>query len=85
MANSRYVSSVVLAVATLALVFVNAMGNVALITKVGPTPVFSLVAIALAAAAFAVSWKKRSIIIAGILAVSGIIFMVPALNAMVTL
>src|SRR5438105_10945902 len=82
MANSKYVLSVGLAIATLAVVIINATGNVALITKVGPTPLFSLVSIALAAAAFAVSWKKRSHLIGGLLAVSAIIFMVPALAAM---
>ena len=44
-----------LAAATLVLCIVNAIGNVALVTKVGPTPVLSLAAMALAAAAFAVS------------------------------
>ena len=44
-----------LAVATLVSCIVNATGNVALVTKVGPTPVLSLAAMALAAAAFAVS------------------------------
>lgn len=66
MAHSRkYVLGLGLAVATLAFVVANAMGNVALVTKVGPTPVFSLVAIILAAAAFIVSWKQRSFLVAG--------------------
>ncbi len=71
-----------LAAATLALCVINAIGNVALVTKVGPTPVFSLAAIVLATAAFVVSWKQKSFLVAGLLATSGIIFMVPALNAM---
>jgi hypothetical protein len=82
MKNLKFVLAVGLAAATLVLCFVNAVGNVALITKVGPTPVLSLVAIVLASAAFIVSWKIRSYLVAGLLAASGIIFMVPALNAM---
>jgi hypothetical protein len=82
MTNSKYILAVGLAVATLALVLINALGNVALLTKVGPTPVLSLVAMAVATAAFVVSWKQRSYLLAGILAASGIIFMVPALNVM---
>ena len=71
-----------LAAATLALCIVNATGNVALVTKVGPTPVLSLAAMALSAAAFVVSWRQKSYLVAGLLAASGIIFMVPALSAM---
>ena len=82
MTNSKFVLSVWLAVATLALVSINAVGNVAIVLKVGPTPVLSLSAIVLATAAFVVSWKQRSYLVAGLLAASGIIFMVPALNAM---
>ena len=82
MKNLKFVLGVGLAAATLVLCFVNAVGNVALITKVGPTPVLSLVAIVLASAAFIVSWKIRSYLVAGLLAASGIMFMVPALNAM---
>jgi hypothetical protein len=36
----------------------------------------------LAAGAFIVSWKQKSLIVSGLLVASGIIFMVPALNAM---
>ena len=82
MTISKFVLAVGLAAATLVLVLINAIGNVALVTKVGPTPVLSLGAMVLATAAFVVSWKQRSYLVAGILAASGIIFMVPALNAM---
>jgi hypothetical protein len=82
MRNSKLALAVGLAAATLALCLINAVGNVALVMKVGPAPVFSLAAMALAAAAFAVSWKIRSYVLAGLLSASGIIFMVPALNAM---
>ena len=82
MTNPKFALAVGLAAATLALCFINAAGNVALITKVGPTPVLSLIAIVLAFAAFAASWKMRSYIVAGLLAASGVIFMMPALSAM---
>ena len=82
MKDLKFVIGVGLAAATLVLCFVNAVGNVALITKVGPTPVLSLVSIVLASAAFIVSWKIKSYLVAVLLAASGIIFMVPALNAM---
>jgi hypothetical protein len=82
MTNLKLVIGIGLAAATLAVVLINAVGNVALVTKVGPTPVFSLAAMALSTAAFVVSWKQTSYLVAGLLAASGIIFMVPALNAM---
>jgi len=79
---AKRILGVGLAAATLALCIVNATGNVALVTKVGPTPVLSLAAMALSAAAFVVSWKQKSYGVAGLLAASGIVFMVPALSAM---
>jgi hypothetical protein len=82
MANLRITLGVGLAVSTLTLCLVNAIGNVALVTKVGPTPVLSLAAMVLASAAFVISWKFSSFTVTGLLIVSGIIFMVPALNAM---
>jgi hypothetical protein len=44
-------------------------------------PVVPISAVGLATAAFVVSWKQRSFLVAGLLAVSGIIFMIPALIA----
>src|SRR2546428_6438992 len=81
MAKSRYVL-VGVATATLALVVINAIGNVVVVLKVGPAPVLSLAAIGLATVAFVMSWKQRSFLLVGLLVASGIIFMVPALNAM---
>jgi hypothetical protein len=82
MTNTKNTIAVGLAAATLAVCIVNAVGNIAILTKAGPTPILSMVSIATAAAAFAISWKMRSYVISGLLAVSGIVFMVPALNAM---
>jgi hypothetical protein len=44
-------------------------------------PVFGTSAIVLSIAAFVVSWKQRSYLVGGLLATSGIIFMIPALIA----
>jgi hypothetical protein len=44
-------------------------------------PVFGISAIVLSIAAFVVSWKQRSYVVGGLLAASGIIFMIPALIA----
>jgi hypothetical protein len=55
-----------------------------LVQGAGPAwfgPVVAISAIALAAAAFAVSWKQRSFLVAGLLAASGVLFMIPALIA----
>jgi O-antigen/teichoic acid export membrane protein len=82
MAVSKFVLAVILASATLAVVIANTVGNIALILKAGPTPVLSIVAMILAAATVIISWRMKSHLLAGLLAVSGIIFMIPALSAM---
>jgi hypothetical protein len=71
--------SVGLAGATLALVLANTVGGVVL--RTGLVPVLGLGAIPLAVAAFAVSWNQRSYLVAGLLAASGIIGMIPGLIA----
>ena len=45
-------------------------------------PVFGIGAIVLAFAAFTVSWKQRSFTVAGLLSVSGIVYMIPGLLAL---
>ena len=82
MVNTRIALGIGLSAATLAVCVVNAIGNTAIILKAGPTPVLSLAAMALATASFVVTWHKRSLIVAGLLAASGVIFMIPALSAM---
>lgn len=55
-----------------------------LIPGTGPAwfaPVFGTTALALGTAAFAISWKQRSFLVAGLLATSGVIFMMPGLIA----
>jgi hypothetical protein len=44
-------------------------------------PVVPIIAVALATAAFVVSWKDRSYLVAGLLAASGIIFMATSMIA----
>jgi hypothetical protein len=74
--NSKSVLAVGLAAATLAFVLTNVLGGPAYLGDVD-----DISAIALAAAAFVISRKQRSFLVTGLLAASGIIFMVPALIA----
>ena len=73
MRSLKHTLALGLAAATVAICIVNALGDVAVTLKVGPTPVFSIVAMALAAGAFVVSCKQRSLLVAGLLSASGII------------
>jgi hypothetical protein len=77
--NSTLVLAVGLAGATLALVLANTIGGVVL--RTGLVPVLGLGAIVPAVAAFVLSWKQRSYLVAGLLAASGIIGMIPGLIA----
>ena len=55
-----------------------------LVPGAGPAwigPVLGIGAVALSAAAFVASWKQKSFLVAGLLAASGILFMIPALIA----
>jgi hypothetical protein len=78
MSNTKLAISVGLAAATLALVLTNVLGGPALLQSAALALVIIITAVALAAAAFAVSWKQRSFVVAGLLAASGIIQMIPA-------
>ncbi len=81
MINSKHVLAVGLAAATLALVLTVVVGGPAVLQRAGLAMVFIISAIALATAAFVVSWKQRSFPVAGLLAASGIILMIPGLIA----
>ena len=81
MTNSKHVLAVGLAAATLALVLTVVVGGPAVLQRAGLAMAFVISSIALAAAAFVVSWKQRSFPAAGLLAASGIILMVPGLIA----
>jgi hypothetical protein len=79
MKNPKHVLSVGLAGATLALVLTNTVSGVVL--RTGLVPVIGIGAIPLAVAALMVSWNQRSFLVAGLLAASGIIGMIPGLIA----
>ena len=76
MKNTKLVIGVVLAAAALALVLPNLAGGIAVLGLAAGTAL-NISSIGLAAAAFAVSWKQRSHLIAGLLVAAGIIYMIP--------
>jgi hypothetical protein len=78
--NLKLVLAVGLAAATLVLFLINTIAGVAVL-RAGLGPVLGIGAIVLAVAAFVLSLKQRSFLVAGLLAASGIIFMIPALIA----
>jgi len=62
------------------MVVINLVAGVQILVA-GLAAVFGISTIALAVAAFVLSLKKRSYVVAGLLAASGIMFMIPALIA----
>jgi hypothetical protein len=97
MTNLKHVMGVALAAATLVVVLPFLQGVLllvvpefaSLVVQAGLAPILAawfgpvvpIIAVALATAAFVVSWKHRSFLVAGLLAASGIIFMVPSMIA----
>jgi O-antigen/teichoic acid export membrane protein len=81
MRNKKLAFAVGLAAATLALVLTNVLGGPALLQSAGLAAAVVISAIALAAGAYALSSKHRSFPVAGLLALSGIILMIPAIIA----
>jgi hypothetical protein len=79
--NSKSVLAVGLAAATLALVLTLVAGGPAVLQGTGVAMAFVISAIALSTAAFIVSRKQRSFLVAGLLAASGAILMIPGLIA----
>lgn len=84
MANSKLVVGVGLAATALALVLPNLVAGIAVLGLALGTA-FNIAAIVLSAAAFAVSWRQRSYLIAGLLAITGVIYMIPALVALASI
>src|SRR5919106_4060055 len=82
--NSKLVIGVGLAAAALALVLPNLAGGIAVLGLAAGTAL-SVTSIALSAVAFAVSWKQRSYLVAGLLAATGVIYMIPALVALASI
>ena len=81
MAKIKLVIAQVLAGVTFALVLTNTLAGVQILVA-GLAAVFGISAIALSVAAFVLSLKKRSYMVAGLLAAGGIIFMIPAVTAL---
>jgi hypothetical protein len=79
--NAKLALAVGLSAATLALVLTNVLGGPALLRSAGLAAVIVSSAIALAAGAFALSRRHRSYPVAGLLTLSGIILMTPAIIA----
>lgn len=79
--NPKIALAVGLAAAALALVLPNLVGGIAVLGLATGTA-FNISSIALSAAAFAVSWKQGSYLVAGLLAATGIIYMIPGLVAL---
>ena len=84
MTNSKLAISVGLAAAALALVLPNLAGGIAVLGLAAGTAL-NISSIALSAAAFAVSWKQKSYLVAGLLAATGIIYMIPGLVALASI
>ncbi len=80
MANSKLVVAMGLAAAALALAFANMVGGVAVLGIAGAT-VFVINAVEAGAAAFIISLRQRSLVVAGLLAVTGIMILIPPLIA----
>ena len=81
MANAKLVIAQVLAGVTFALVLTNTLASVQILVA-GLGAVFGISAIALSVAAFVLPLKKRSYVVAGLLAAGGIIYMIPAVTAL---
>ncbi len=81
MTNSKLILAVELAAASLALVLTVVVGGPVVLQRAGIAMALVISAIALATAAFVVSWKQKSFLVTGLLAASGIILMTPGLIA----
>lgn len=84
MTNLKLVTGVVLAAAALALVLPNLAGGIAVLGLAAGTAL-NISALVLGAVAFAVSWKQRSYLVAGLLAATGAIYMIPGLVALASI
>jgi hypothetical protein len=84
MTNKKLVTGVALAAAALALVLPNLAGGIAVL-GLGLGTALNISSLVLGAAAFAVSWKQRSYLVAGLLAAAGAIYMIPGLVALASI
>jgi hypothetical protein len=70
-----------LAAAALALSFTNTIGGLALLQTTAVATAFVISAVILSAAAFVISLRRRSIVVAAMLGLTGIMVIIPALAA----
>lgn len=84
MANSKQKLSVGLAAAALALVLPNLAGGIAVLGLAVGTAL-NISSLALSIAAFAISLKQRSYLVAGLLGIAGVIYMIPGLVALASI
>lgn len=84
MTNPKHGLSVGLAAGALALVLPNLVGGIAVLGLATVTAL-NISSLILAAAAFAVSWKQRSFLVAVLLAGAGIIYTIPGLLALASI
>jgi hypothetical protein len=84
MTNSKHVLAVGLAAAALALILPNLAGGIAVLGLTFGTAL-NISALVLSVATFAVSWKQRSFLVAGLLAAAGVIYMIPGLVALASI
>lgn len=86
MTNSKLVLAVGLAATALAMDSTNLIGGLAVgsysVLHGAPHSVFAISTVLLATAAFIISWKHRSFPIAGLLAATGVVGMIPGLIAL---
>jgi hypothetical protein len=84
MTNLKHVTGMVLAAAALVLVLPSLAGGIAVLGLATGTAL-NLSAIALSTAAFAVSWKQKSYLVAGLLVATGTIYMIPGWVALASI
>jgi hypothetical protein len=84
MANSKQKLSVGLAGAALALVLPNLAGGIAVLGLAVGTAL-NISSLALSIAAFAISLRQRSYLVAGLLGIAGVIYMIPGLVALASI
>ena len=73
-----------LAIASLAFSLTNLKGS-EVVLQAGLVVIIGTIALVLAIAAFIVSWRHRSFLVAGLLGLSGIVLMMPALTALMNI
>lgn len=84
MTKLKFALAAGLAIASLAFSLTNLIGS-EVVLQAGLVGIIGTIALGLAIAAFIVSWRHRSFLVAGLLGLSGIILMMPALIALMNI